>query len=78
VPLDDLLFATLQSGAVRLMLERLGSVAEVHPKGAQRPHYAALLGQIQGALVGDGAESFADALKPQAPFAMPVDDDDPV
>lgn len=79
VPLDDLLHATLKSGAVRLALERLGQIAEIHPKGAQRAHYAALLGQIRGALAGDGAEPFANALEPpQAHFAMPVDDDDPI
>jgi hypothetical protein len=79
VPLDDLLHATLKSGAVRLALERLGQIAEIHPRGAQRAHYAALLGQIRVALAGDGAEPFANALEPpQAPFAMPVDDDDPI
>jgi hypothetical protein len=79
VPLDDLLNATLKTGNARLALDKLPQVAEIHPNGAQRAHYAALLGQIDGALIGDGAESIAKALAPiTAPFDYPDDSEDPV
>lgn len=79
VPLEDLLNATLKTGDTRFALDKLAGIAEIHPEGAQRALYAAQLGQIRGALVGDSAESIANGLEPpQASFPLLDDADDPV